>query len=89
MSSNKHPNMNSTMSSKMSATTPTAKGTSKDLTDLSIQFLKQEHEAKMELIRLKQAAAKAKYDTARAKRSVYDEKRMFYFEKRKQLHDGV
>ncbi|XP_003725714.2 uncharacterized protein LOC100892541 [Strongylocentrotus purpuratus] len=89
MSSNKHPNMNSTMSSKMNATTATAKGTSKDLTDLSIQFLKQEHEAKMELIRLKQAAAKAKNDTARAKRSAYDEKRMFYFEKRKKLHDGV
>ncbi|XP_041473894.1 uncharacterized protein LOC121422776 [Lytechinus variegatus] len=97
-----HPSMDTPMSSDMNtnmasdmgmnsgttrASTAT-KDTGGELTALSIEFLKKEHEAKMELIRLKQAAAKAKSETARAKRSAYDEKRMFYFEKRKQLHEN-
>ncbi|XP_054762694.2 fibrinogen silencer-binding protein-like [Lytechinus pictus] len=89
MSSDINTNMASDMgmSSGTTRASTAMKDTDKELTALSIEYLKQEHEAKMELIRLKQSAAKAKSETARAKRSAYDEKRMFYFEKRKQLHE--
>nr|XP_054762694.1 fibrinogen silencer-binding protein-like [Lytechinus pictus] len=90
MSSDINTNMASDMgmSSGTTRASTAMKDTDKELTALSIEYLKQEHEAKMELIRLKQSAAKAKSETARAKRSAYDEKRMFYFEKRKQLHEN-